>query len=89
MEEHNDYQYFCVLIGGGFFYTDLPVLVLPGSYIYMGHNGTKKRFYVAEYRQPEDELGDYDIAVYCEEVPNTVNMKQIRRDLKINNILNK
>jgi hypothetical protein len=88
---NNDYQYMCVLIGGGSFITDWPVLALPGSYIYMNHDGVQRRFYVAEYWEPIDHQDykkeDFDLCVYCDEVPNTVNIKQIRRDLKINNIL--
>lgn len=88
---NNDYQYMCVLIGGGSFVTDWPVLALPGSYIYMGHNGVQRRFYVAQFCEPVDD-GDYkkedfDVCVYCDEVPNDISMAQIRRDLKINSIL--
>lgn len=84
-ELQNDYQYFCVYIGGGMKVDSLPILAVPGSYIFFGG----KKFYVAEYQTPKgDKAADYDICVYCDEVPNDVNIQQIRRDLKIDSIIN-
>jgi len=86
---NNDYQYFCVLIGGGYLIDSLPMLVLPGSYVYM--NGRK--FYVAEYCEKKGENpNDYDLCLYCDEVPNNINVpnliKQVNRNIKLNSVLN-
>lgn len=83
---NNDYQYFCVLTGGGFYIDSLPIIALPGSYIYMNN----KRFYVAEFCEPKGENpNDYDLCVYCEEVDNNIDIHAIRRDLKLTSILQK
>jgi len=89
---NNDYQYFCVLIDGGFFFSDLPTLVLPGSFIYMNDpDGIHRKFYVAQFIEPrdtDDDLAtDFDIALYCDEVENDINLNSIRRDLKLNILL--
>lgn len=82
----NDYQYFCVLTEGGYFLDSLPMLVIPGSYIFFNW----RKFYVAEYQLPFGEDADnYDICVYCieEEDGDLMNFDIIRRDCKINTIL--
>ena len=83
--EQNDYQYFCVLEEGGYFMDSFPMLVIPGSYIYFN----KKRFYVAEYREPiGEDANEYDVQVYCIE-DRTTTLKALKREFKINEILKK
>ena len=84
---NNDYQYAFVLKNGHTSYDSLPILAIPGSYIYF----SEQKYYVEEYSHPIDyPLGtqnDYDICVICKEVPNDVNIIQILRDIKINSII--
>ena len=88
---NNDYQYFCVLTSGGYLIDSLPMLVLPGSYVYM--HGSK--FYVAEYCETKPDgftdKGDYDLCLYCEEVPNDIDVlsiiKQVKRNTRLDKIL--
>lgn len=82
---YNDFQYFATTKEGTFFIDTLPMLALPGSYIFMNN----KKFLVTEYAQPVgNEADEIDICVYCEEVDNDVDIISLQRELKINKILN-